>query len=182
MMREHLKALLQQQRTAQSNVKEISTRKANLEAMQLKASAAVDFALLNLSYTVITAPCDGRVGRRTMEEGQLVAAGQTVTYIIPDAEKWVIANFKETQLRNIEVGQSVSIKIDAFDGEEFSGHIRAISGATGGKYSLIPADNATGNFVKIQQRIPVRIDFDNLAPEFNSRFAAGMMAEVKIKI
>jgi membrane fusion protein (multidrug efflux system) len=181
MTREHLKSVQQQQRTAQSNVKEVSTRKANNAAAQLKASAAMDMALLNLSYTVVIAPCDGRVGRRTMEEGQLVAAGQTLTSIIPDAPKWVIANFKETQLKNIQIGQEVSIKIDAFDDKTFLGHVREISGATGSQFSLIPSDNATGNFVKIQQRVPVRIDFDNLSAEDNSRFAAGMMAEVKIK-
>jgi membrane fusion protein (multidrug efflux system) len=177
-----LDALYRQRHTAQSSVREVSTRKGNAEAAILRASAAVDMARLNLEYTAITAPCNGVLGRRTLEEGQLVSAGQTVTYIIPDNRKWVVANFKETQMKNLYVGQAIQITIDAFADREFTGHITAISGATGSKYSLVPADNATGNFIKIQQRVPVRIDFDDLPQDENRRIAAGMMATVKAKL
>lgn len=105
-------------------------------------------ARLNLSYTAVTAPCDGTLGRRALEDGQFVQGGQSLTYIIPDTQKWVIANYKETQIANLYEGQKVSIKVDAFPDKEFSGHISAISGATGSKYSLVPTDNSAGNFVK----------------------------------
>jgi len=174
-----LDALKKQKVAASSSAKEVNTRKGNSEAAILRAQANLDMARLNLSYTVITAQTDGYLGRRSLEEGQLVNAGQTMTYIIPGSQKWIVANFKETQVENLFIGQKVEIKVDAIKGKEFAGHISAISDATGSKYSLVPADNSTGNFVKIQQRIPVRIDFDNLTEEDSKRMAAGMMAVVK---
>lgn len=182
MTQARLDALHRQQRTAQSSVNEVSTRKGNAEAALLRASAAVDMAELNLSYTLITVPCDGVLGRRALEEGQLVNAGQTITYIIPDNQKWIVANYKETQISKLHVGQEVRISVDAFGDRKFTGRVTAISGATGSKYSLVPADNATGNFIKIQQRVPVRIDFDNLSDDDNRMLAAGMMAVVKAKL
>ena len=125
-------------------------------------------------------PSNGHV--RSIEEGQYISAGQTITYILPDTQKWVIANYKETQVENLSVGQEVRLTVDAISGKEFTGKITAISGATGSKYSLVPTDNSAGNFVKIRQRIPVRIDFVNLSPEDNERLAAGMMVIVKAKI
>lgn len=94
----------------------------------------------------------------------------------------MIANYKETQVENLAIGQEVRIKVDAVSNKEFTGKITAISGATGAKYSLVPTDNSAGNFVKIQQRIPVRIDFINLSEEDNDRLAAGMMVVVKTKL
>jgi membrane fusion protein (multidrug efflux system) len=138
-------------------------------------------ARLNLSYTVVLAPCDGKLGRRALEEGQYIGAGQNITYILPDTQKWVIANYKETQVENLHVGQEVRITVDAISDKEFTGKITAISGATGSKYSLVPTGNSAGNFVKIQQRIPVRIDFTNLSSEDNERLAAGMMVVVKAR-
>ena len=132
--------------------------------------------------SVVTAPCDGKLGRRAVEEGQYVPAGQTLTYIMPDTQKWVIANYKETQVENLHIGQEVAMTVDALDGREFKGRITAISGATGAKYSLVPTDNSAGNFVKIRQRVPVRIDFDGLSQADNMRLAAGMMVVVKAKI
>ena len=139
-------------------------------------------AQLNLSYCVVTAPCDGKLGRRALEEGQAVNAGQTITYIMPNTEKWIIANYKEKQVENLYVGQKVTVSVDAVSGKTFEGTITAISGATGSKYSLVPTDNSAGNFVKIQQRIPVRIDFNHLSQEDNARLAAGMMAVVKAEL
>lgn len=177
-----LAALEKQKASASSNVNEVRQRQENAEASILRAQAAVDMASLNLSYTVVVAPCDGWLGRRSLEDGQLVSAGQNITYIIPDNRKWIIANYRETQVENLYVGQEVEIKVDAFKGKTFKGHVTAIANATGSKYSLVPADNSTGNFVKIQQRIPVRIDFDGLSDEDNHKLAAGMMAEVRAKI
>ena len=98
---------------------------------------------------------------------------------MPNTTKWVIANYKETQVENLFVGQHVRMTVDAISDKEFEGTVTAISGATGSKYSLVPTDNSAGNFVKIQQRVPVRIDFNNLSAEDNQRLAAGMMVIVK---
>ena len=173
------KKLKRQQAAAYKGVNEVVTRKQNVAAAIERAEAAVEMAKLNLSYCVVVAPCDGKLGRRSIEEGQMVNAGTTITYILPNAQKWVIANYKETQVENLYVGQKVRMTVDAISNKEFEGTVTAISGATGSKYSLVPTDNSAGNFVKIQQRVPVRIDFTNLSKEDNARLAAGMMVIVK---
>lgn len=178
MAQARLAALKQQKKTAYSSVKEVTERQGNAEAAIMRATAAKEMAELNLSYTVVLAPCDGYLGRRTLEERQLVNAGQTVTYIIPNTPKWVIANYKEKQIEHLSVGQKVRISVDAIHDKEFTGRITEISKATGSKYSLIPTDNSAGNFVKIQQRVPVRIAFENLSKEDNEKLSAGMMAIV----
>lgn len=180
--RKKLEALKRQQAAALSGVNEVSHRRENTEAAILRAEAALEMAKLNLSYTVVVAPCDGKLGRRALEEGQFISAGQTITYIVPETQKWVIANYKERQVENLAIGQEVIITVDAFPNKEFTGTITAISGATGSKYSLVPTDNSAGNFVKIQQRVPVRIDFKELSKEDNNRLAAGMMVVVKAKL
>ena len=177
--REKLESVKRQQKAALSGVNEVQTRRGNTEAAIERTQAALEMAKLNLSYTVVVAPCDGKLGRRAIEEGQYINAGTTITYIIPDTQKWVIANYKETQIENLFVGQKVRMTVDALDGREFEGTVTAISGATGPKFSLVPTDNSAGNFVKIQQRVPVRIDFEGLSKEDNNRLAAGMMVVVK---
>lgn len=137
------------------------------------------FARLNLSYTVLTAPYDGYMGRRTLEPGQYVQAGQTISYLVRNTDKWVTANYKETQIIHIYIGQEVRIKVDALPGKVFHGTVTAISEATGSKYSLVPTDNSAGNFVKVQQRIPVRIDLKDITPEEMSSLRAGMMVETE---
>lgn len=174
-----LESVKRQQAAAYKGVNEVVTRKQNVAAAIERAEAAVEMAKLNLSYCVVVAPCDGKLGRRSIEEGQMVNAGTTITYILPNAQKWVIANYKETQVENLYVGQKVHMTVDAISNKEFEGTVTAISGATGSKYSLVPTDNSAGNFVKIQQRVPVRIDFTNLSKEDNARLAAGMMVIVK---
>lgn len=181
-LKKKLEAVRRQQKAALSGVNEVSHRRENIEAAIQRATAALEMARLNLSYTVVIAPCDGKLGRRALEEGQFISAGQTITYILPDTQKWVIANYKETQIENLHVGQEVIVTVDAFPDDEFTGTITAISGATGSKYSLVPTDNSAGNFVKIQQRVPVRIDFTDLTPEANAKLAAGMMVIVKAKM
>ena len=176
-----LEAARKQQEAAYKGVNEVTTRRGNVDAAIQRAEAAVEMARLNLSYCVVVAPCDGKLGRRTIEEGQMVNAGTTITYIIPDNQKWVIANYKETQIENLHVGQKVRMTVDALNNEVFEGTVTAISGATGAKYSLVPTDNSAGNFVKLQQRVPVRIDFTNISKEDNDRLAAGMMVVVKVE-
>ena len=176
-----LEAARKQQEAAYKGVNEVTTRRGNVDAAIQRAEAAVEMARLNLSYCVVVAPCDGKLGRRTIEEGQMVNAGTTITYIIPDKQKWVIDNYKETQIENLHVGQKVRMTVDALNNEVFEGTVTAISGATGAKYSLVPTDNSAGNFVKIQQRVPVRIDFTNISKEDNDRLAAGMMVVVKVE-
>ena len=176
-----LEAVKRQRKAALSGVNEVSHRRESTEAAIQRATAALEMAKLNLSYTVVVAPCDGKLGRRALEEGQFISAGQTITYILPDTQKW-IANYKETQIENLHLGQEVVITVDAISDREFTGTVTAISGATGSKYSLVPTDNSAGNFVKIQQRIPVRIDFTNLSKEDNGKLAAGMMVVVKAKL
>lgn len=183
MARARVNALRRQREAARSTVTEVSQRQENAEASIMRAEAAVDMARLNLSYTVITAPADGFLGRRGIEQGQLVNPGQTITTIIPDSPKWIVANFKETQMSRIRPGQNVEISIDAIPGRKFNGKVSAISSATGSRYSMIPTDNSSGNFVKIQQRVPVQIDFsDTISPDDNRRMAAGMMCEVKVNV
>ena len=174
-----LEQVRKQQKAAFSGVNEVTNRKANIEASIERAKAALEMAKLNLSYCTVVAPCDGQLGRRALEEGQFISGGQTITYIMPNTTKWVIANYKETQVENLFVGQHVRMTVDAISDKEFEGTVTAISGATGSKYSLVPTDNSAGNFVKIQQRVPVRIDFNNLSAEDNQRLAAGMMVIVK---
>ena len=183
MAKARVSALMRQREAARSTVSEVSQRQENADAAILRAEAAVDMARLNLSYTVITAPADGYLGRRTIEQGQLVSPGQTITTLIPDSKKWVVANFKETQMARIRPGQKVEITVDAMPGKRFAGTVTAISQATGSKYSMVPTDNSAGNFVKIQQRVPVRIDFNgSLDDTANSRMAAGMMCEIKVDV
>lgn len=180
--RKKLEGLKRQQKAALSGISEVSNRRESTAAAIQRAQAALEMAKLNLSYTVVVAPCDGKLGRRALEEGQYIGAGQTITYILPDTGKWIVANYKETQVENLTIGQEVQITVDAISDKEFTGRITAISGATGAKYSLVPTDNSAGNFVKIQQRIPVRIDFIDLSEDDNERLVAGMMAVVKAKL
>jgi len=143
------------------------------------AAAQLNLAQLNLSYTVIVAPCDGTTGRKDIQEGQLIQPGQTIVDIVADGEAWIIANYRETQLSNIAVGAEVEIKADAVPDVVYTGHVVAISRATGAAYSVIPQDNATGNFVKVEQRIPVKIMLDD--SDKNSLLRAGLNVECEVK-
>lgn len=172
-------ALMRQKEAASSQYDETNKKKVNVKAGILRAEAALDLANLNLSYTVVTAPYSGYMGRRTIEPGQYVSAGQTLSYIVRQSGKWVTANYRETQIANIYIGQPVRIKVDGVPGRVFKGHVTAISEATGSKYSLVPTDNSAGNFVKVQQRIPVRIDFDDVDEKNMSMLRAGMMVETE---
>ena len=141
------------------------SRAAAAEAAIQQAQARVEQARLNLSYTRITAPVAGIVNKKNVEVGANLAAGQDLMTIIPLTDLWVTANFKETQLTHMRAGQKVTIKVDAYGGRKFSGAVTQIGGATGSMLSLFPPENATGNYVKVVQRLPVRIDFTNLQQE-----------------
>jgi membrane fusion protein, multidrug efflux system len=130
-----------------------------------QAQAKVDQAVLNLGYTHITAPTSGIVNKKNVQVGANLSIGQDLLTIIPLTNLWVTANFKETQLARMHPGQDVTIKVDALGGRKFHGKVTQIGGATGSKLSLFPPENATGNYVKVVQRIPVRIDFTNLQQE-----------------
>ncbi len=130
-----------------------------------QAQARVDQALLNLSYCRIVAPAAGVVNKKNVEVGANLSSGQNLLTLVPLDDLWVTANFKETQLKEMKPGETVSIEVDAVGGRKFSGKVTQIGGATGSMLSLFPPENATGNYVKVVQRIPVRIDFTNLAQE-----------------
>jgi len=165
--------LVAQSRVAQANaglrnaqvtpkqVEVIRARATAADAQAQRSKTALDQAQLNLGYTTIVAPVDGVVGKRSAQVGQNVGPGQDLMAIVPLREIWVTANFKETQLARMRPGQPVEIKIDTYGGRKWQGHLTSVGAATGAKYSLLPPENATGNYVKVVQRIPVRIDFDN---------------------
>ena len=142
-------------RVEQEQGHRLSQNKAAIDVAQ----AQIKLARLNLSYTVITATADGVVGKKNIHVGQLVQPGQAMVDIVDNSELWVVANYRETQLPGISLGANVSIKADAVPDVEFEGTVERISDATGSAFSVIPQDNATGNFVKVEQRIPVRIHF-----------------------
>jgi membrane fusion protein (multidrug efflux system) len=144
----------------------VQQAKANSALADVKqAQAKVDQALLNLGYTHITAPTTGIVNKKNVQVGVNLSIGQDVLTIIPLTNLWVTANFKETQLSRMKPGQPVTLKVDALGGRKFHGKVTQIGGATGSRLSLFPPENATGNYVKVVQRIPVRIDFTNLQQE-----------------
>lgn len=151
------------------------------EAAVHLAQAAVKLARLNLSYTVITATCDGVTGRKDIHEGQLVQPGQTMVDIVDGTDLWVIANYRETQLPHIHEGDRVTLTADAVPGVTYTGTVESISDATGAAFSLIPQDNATGNFVKVEQRVPVRISLAGNDPERLKLLRAGFNVECKVK-
>lgn len=124
------------------------------------ARRAVDLARLNLSYCYIIATCNGTVGMKNIHAGQLVNPGQTLVSIVDNGERWIEANYKESQLPHIKVGNKAEITVDAVPGIQYTGTVERISDATGSAFSLIPIDNATGNFVKVEQRVTVRIKLD----------------------
>ena len=176
------KALREQRATTGLSTVETSNRISVNEAEVKRTHALLEFAKLNLSYTVITAPYDGVTGRRTIQEGQLVQGGQTLLSYVRNDSTWVVANYKETQVTRLAIGQKVKMNVDGFGSHEFDGIVTAIAQATGSIFSSIPTDNSTGNFIKVQQRVPVKIEFIHNPEntEFLKRFRAGMNAEVRI--
>lgn len=151
------------------------------EAAIKLAQAAVELARLNLSYTAIVATSDGITGRKDIQEGQLVQPGQTLVDLVNMEDMWVIANFRETQLTNIKEGAVVEIKADAVPNTTYKGKVVTISRATGASYSLVPQDNTTGNFVKVEQRVPVRISLKGNSAEELKYLRAGLNVECEVE-
>ncbi|MGA2098732.1 MAG: HlyD family secretion protein [Candidatus Acidiferrum sp.] len=148
--------------SAKADTKQVGMRTADAEAKVAKvaqARAALDAAQLNVSYTNVVAPIDGVATHKQVEPGQIVQAGQGLLVVVPLQGVWVTANFKETQLKNMKAGQEAEVKVDTY-GRTFKGHVDSIAGATGAVLSLLPPENATGNYVKVVQRIPVKIVLD----------------------
>jgi membrane fusion protein (multidrug efflux system) len=173
---------LLRQRNSTALVKSEQNIRLNQNDAAIKlAKAAVDLARLNLSYTVIVAPCDGVTGRKNIQEGQLIQPGQALLDVVNSNEKWIIANYRETQTANIRPGMPVEVKVDAVPGITFSGTVQSLSKATGSSYSLFPQDNSAGNFVKVEQRIPVRIVLSaQNKPEDVARLSKGMNVECEV--
>ena len=164
----------------QLTVSELGHRLNQSEAGIRLAEAQLEMAKLSLSYTVILATADGIVGAKDIHVGQLVNPGQTMVEIVDDSEKWVIANYRETQLPNIALGAEVEITADAVPGVTYHGHVERMADATGSAFSMIPVDNATGNFVKVEQRVPVRISLEGNDAELLAKLRAGYNLEVKV--
>ena len=164
--------------SATRQVAVLEAQRKSAEASLAQAQAQRDQARLNLGYTNVTAPQSGRVVRLTAAKGQLVQAGQALSVFVPD-EMWVTANFKETQLADMRPGQPVDMTIDAYPGRIFQGHVASVQSGSGTAFSLLPAQNATGNYVKVVQRLPVRIRF-KAGQRDADRLAPGMSVEPKV--
>jgi membrane fusion protein (multidrug efflux system) len=154
---EQARASLATAKTAPQQLQVTQARAAAADARAEQAQAALAQAQLNLEYTTVKAPTAGVVSRKSVEVGQVVQPGQPLLALVNLADTWITANFKETQLKNMRPGQSAEVSVDALGGRTFRGHIDSIAAATGAKFSLLPPENATGNYVKVVQRIPVKI-------------------------
>jgi membrane fusion protein (multidrug efflux system) len=145
-----------------------------------EARATAEQGKLNLSYMKIYAPQSGRVVNKSVEEGEYIKVGQALMAVVPQ-DVWVVANFKETQLKYMQPGQEVKIKIDAYPQKVFKGHVDSIQAGTGAVFSLLPPENATGNYVKVVQRVPVKIVFDS-DPNETKMLSPGMSVRPEVKI
>jgi membrane fusion protein, multidrug efflux system len=183
--------ILQEQQKASAFQKNVASARTNVSNKQAevasanikRAQAVLEAAKLNLTYTVVTAAIDGQVSKISIQPGQFLQPGQSLFYIINNSEAWVTANFKETQLNKMIVGQKVTLKVDAYPDTEFNGTVTSFSPATGARFSILPPDNATGNFVKTIQRLPVKIsiDADNDAEKIKL-LRPGMNVDVDVHI
>jgi membrane fusion protein (multidrug efflux system) len=175
-------ALLEQNRAqiaaAASQLDVLAAQEKQAQAVLAAQTAALDLARINLGYTRIVAPADGAVGQRLARPGQYLNMGGQV-FSLAASRLWVIANFKETQLTNVRLGQPASVTVDAFPGRTLKGHVLAFSPATGAKFALLPSDNATGNFTKIAQRLAIKIALDDL-DGLDGRLSAGLSVTARI--
>ncbi|EHQ30393.1 HlyD family secretion protein [Mucilaginibacter paludis] len=174
--------------SSKSRVTQVSTQTgtANAQIQRAKANVAVreaqlENAKLNLSYTQILAPSTGKIGKTNLQQGQFVQAGQQLFSVINNEHFWIVANFKETQIEHMRVGQAVKIEVDGYPDKEITGKIAEFSDATGAKFSLLPPDNSSGNFVKVTQRVPVKIELDDPAG-LREFLKAGLSVTVDVKV
>ncbi len=173
-------ASVQAAMTAPQQVAVSQTRAKSAQAQVAQRRALLDQAKLNLSYCTIVAPVSGIVGKKTVEVGQNISPGQQLMAVVPLDDIWVTANFKETQLRRMKPGQEVKFSVDAY-GREYTGKVEGVGGASGSRFSLLPPENATGNYVKVVQRIPVRIDLDP-GQNDDHRLRPGMSVDPKVYV
>ena len=182
--------ILQQQKNQVSTQTGVVSSQSNATAQTIEVAESmvkqkevdVENAKLNLSYAVITAPEAGKVSKVNVQEGQLLQAGQSTFNIVHTSNIWVVANFKETQFSKMAIGQKVSISADAFPKHDFEAVVSSFSPATGAKFSLLPPDNASGNFVKVVQRLPVKIEFTNPQDTLLKRLTPGMNVNVDVHL
>jgi membrane fusion protein (multidrug efflux system) len=182
--------ILQQQKKQASTQTGVVSSQSNATAQTIEVAESivkqkeveVEDAKLKLSYTIIIAPEDGKASRVNVQEGQLLQAGQSTFNIVHGKDIWVVANFKETQLSKMQIGQKVVVHVDAFPSHDFNAILSSFSPATGAKFSLLPPDNASGNFVKVVQRLPVKIEFTNQADTLLNRLRPGMNVDVDVHL
>ncbi|WP_299891684.1 HlyD family secretion protein [uncultured Ruegeria sp.] len=166
-------------KASQQKLRVLDAQAVALDASVEQASALFQLSEISLEDTVVRSPINGLVGNLHVEPGQFVRAGSPLLAVVSDEQKWVVANFKETQLENLAPGQLVAIRVDAFGSQEILGHVDSIAPASGAEFSLLPSDNATGNFIRVVQRIPVKVSIEPESPLF-SRLRAGMSAKVRV--
>ncbi len=168
-----------QAKTAHTQVRLSKTAQSQALAKIEQMRAALHEAAIELAYTRIYAPCDGRVNKKTVEQGELVSIGTPLMALVPRNDIWVVANYKETQLPGILPGDKATIQVDAIPGRTFTGEVNSIAAASGATFALLPPDNATGNFTKVVQRIPVKVVFDSGQPDMD-QLRAGMSVETSV--
>ncbi len=181
--RAHLVQVQAQQAATRSSPQQIAAERARAQSSQAAVGvqrATVEQAKLNLQYTTVTAPVGGVVGQRSVQVGQQIQPGQELMSVIPLDDLWITANFKETQLKNMRVGQKVTVHVDS-TGKDYRGHVDSFPGATGSEYSLLPPENATGNYVKVVQRLPVKIVLEP-GEDPQHQLRPGMSAEPKVYV
>jgi membrane fusion protein (multidrug efflux system) len=176
----NLEAARSQAKAAEADVALSAAGVKTASAAVQQAEAKLRQAELNLSYTQVSAPEDGRVTRRVVEQGAYIQPGQSLMAIVP-RRYWVIANFKEIQLTHMRVGQSVEVEVDAYPGRKFEGHVDSIQNGAGARFSLFPPENATGNYIKVVQRVPVKIVLDDL-PGNDLALGPGMSVVPKVRV
>jgi len=159
------KMLLTRQEISKQEYDHTSLRVKNAQAQAMRAQAKLDLAQLDLEHTQIVAPIDGKVSARSVEQGQFVEVGEPLLSVV-SKDVWVTANFKETQMKKMRPGNPVDISVDAYPGITFKGKVDSLQAGTGGAFSLLPAQNASGNYIKVVQRIPVKISIDDLNPNY----------------
>ena len=179
---ERTKSLLSQGASTQERLDSAEGQYRSLESRFKSAQAQASEAQLNLDYTKIVAPVDGKVGRKSFEVGMLAAPGQPLLGFVGSQDRWITANLKETDMAEIAEGKKATVTVDAIPGRTFEGTVESISPATGATFTLLPPDNATGNFTKVVQRVPVRIKLLNLSEKEIDRLQNGLSAEVKIRV
>lgn len=176
-----LSASLEQTKLANTSLNIYEAQMKRAEAVLKVKQAQLDNVKLRLSYATIIAPESGKIGKSTVQKGQYIQPGQPLFTIVNSEDFWIVANFKETQIENMHEGQAVDIELDAYPDTKITGKIESLSEATGAKFSLLPPDNASGNFIKITQRVPVRISISNL-DKVREILKAGLSAEIEVKV